>query len=151
MNYFLPNEKATKVFAKTCAKLITKPVLLGFQGAIGAGKTTFIRALLQAVKIKEPIKSPTFSLIESYQLHNIPIHHMDLYRIDDEESLEYLDFRAILTDAIVLIEWPEKAGKSLPTLDLLLQFQFQKEGRLLTIKANTPLGESLLASIPGTL
>jgi len=80
---FLPDEKSSIHFAGQLAAYIEPPSVLTFSGDLGAGKTTLIRAMLRRLGIESPIKSPTFSLVESYTCPQFTVHHFDLYRIHD--------------------------------------------------------------------
>lgn len=100
---------------------LTAPMVVHFKGDIGAGKSCFIRALLKALGVQGRIKSPTFSIIETYQANAQNYTHMDLYRLEDEEELHYLGFEEHVEQAdMVLIEWPEKVS-FLPAPDLFVQ------------------------------
>ena len=88
----LINEAATEVFATRLAVCLTPGLILAFSGEIGTGKTTIIRAMLKKLGVQSAIKSPTFSLVESYVVSTGSIHHFDLYRIHHEDELEYLGF-----------------------------------------------------------
>ena len=79
MNYFLPDEQATQCRAKQMAEHLQPPLVITLQGDLGAGKTTFVRALLQTLGITTTIKSPTFTLVESYECQDWQIHHFDFY------------------------------------------------------------------------
>lgn len=148
MNLFLADEGKTIDFAKKLAKRTSSPILLGFQGPIGSGKTTLIRAFLKALGITETIKSPSFSLIESYELPAFAIHHIDLYRIEDKNELEYLGIRELFSEpAVILIEWPERAGHQCLPIDLLFKFCQENEGRRLEMTAMTKSGFSLLSQL----
>lgn len=138
-------EKLAKQFA-SCLKA---PAVLTFRGEIGTGKTTFIRALLRAQGIDTAIKSPTFSLVETYQCQDLQIHHFDLYRIQDEVELEYIGFRDYFDDSsIFCVEWPEKAPNSLLKVDLQFTLLLSDEGsRKMQISALTDLGETILSSV----
>ncbi len=85
-------------------------IIIFFSGPLGAGKTTFIRHFLQAMGITNAVKSPSYTLVESYQTEKIPhIYHWDFYRLADPEELEFLGFRDYLSQqALMLIEWPER-------------------------------------------
>src|SRR5690606_15122732 len=99
------------------------------RGDLGAGKTSFARALLRAAGVQGRIKSPSYALLESYNLSSLNCYHFDFYRFSD--SREWLDagFREILQEkAIVLIEWPEQAGSLLPPPDLEIQIHHEDEG-----------------------
>lgn len=88
-------------------------------GELGAGKTTFARALLAALGVAVRIKSPTYSLIESYQVGGLSIHHLDLYRIADPGELEWLGLPDLVAQPhLLVIEWPERGGDALPAADL---------------------------------
>lgn len=129
---------------------LTSPLILTFSGEIGAGKTTFIRAMLRSLGIKTAIKSPTFSLIESYESEHLQIHHFDLYRIQDEAELEYIGFRDyFLGNAVCCIEWPERAKQSLEQTDINFKLRISGGGRLLTVSASSPAGEKILSCLVG--
>ena len=146
----LPNEEATKNLATKIARCLDNQGVLTFSGALGAGKTTFIRALLRSVGVTGSIKSPTFSLVESYYIQDLPIHHFDLYRIEDESELEYIGFREYFTEnSICCIEWPERLNNNTINRDLCFSFSFTRKGqeRSATLTAETILGEKILACL----
>lgn len=146
----LPDEAASVAFAHQLAQCISAPLLFTFSGEIGAGKTTIIRALLTRMGIQSTIKSPTFSLVESYHWGDVPVHHFDLYRIKDEEELEYLGFRDYFAEhCICLIEWAEHAGKRLPTADIRFNLSSKGAGRVLQLQALSETGEGILACLAG--
>jgi tRNA threonylcarbamoyladenosine biosynthesis protein TsaE len=148
--FTLPDESSSETLAARLATCLTSPLVLTFSGELGAGKTTFIRGMLRALGIKTAIKSPTFSLIESYQCQDWQIHHFDLYRIDDEAELEYIGFRDyFVDDCLCCIEWPERANNSLDCVDLNFAFTICESGRLLTIQAASTAGERILSSLAG--
>lgn len=116
------SEADTAAVAEKLAAVIASQNLQAFKlylsGDLGAGKTTFSKYFLKALGVEETIKSPTYTIIESYVAGDLNIDHIDLYRIE-EEDLYDLGF---LEDdhKVWLIEWPEKGGESLPESDLLL-------------------------------
>lgn len=118
----LHSESDTAAIAEKLAAVIASQNLQAFKiylsGELGAGKTTFSKYFLKALGVDETIKSPTYTIIESYAAGDLNIDHIDLYRIE-EQDLYDLGF---LEDdhKIWLIEWPEKGGESLPEPDLLL-------------------------------
>lgn len=148
----LANEQITEQIASDFAKVLSAPLVLGFSGEIGAGKTTFIRAMLRQLGIQGAIKSPTYTLVESYHTNDLHIHHFDLYRIQEETELEYIGFRDYFTaPAICCIEWPEQAQSELGCIDIQLTLKTKGMGRSLHIDAFTLNGCQVLSLFAGAL
>lgn len=152
LTYDLPDEAATEQLAVRLAGLLSAPLVLGFSGEIGAGKTTFVRAMLRALGITGAIKSPTYALVESYTINDLHLHHFDLYRIQEDEELDYIGFRDYFTTpSICCIEWPERIQKGLGCIDLQLTLTMKGMGRELQIHAASPKGRHVLSLLPGTI
>nr|WP_232023574.1 tRNA (adenosine(37)-N6)-threonylcarbamoyltransferase complex ATPase subunit type 1 TsaE [Thiomicrorhabdus aquaedulcis] len=103
----------------------------------------------------QKVKSPTYTLVESYSFLNIKVHHFDLYRLCDAEELEYLAIRDLLTaDFIALVEWPQKGSPNLPSADVLIAFEHQSIGRSVSVQAlSVPgqvLAKALLTALSGS-
>ncbi|CAM4466799.1 MAG: tRNA threonylcarbamoyladenosine biosynthesis protein TsaE [Legionella sp.] len=148
----LPDEQASEQFASQLASSLSAPLILTFSGDLGAGKTTIVRAMLRRLGVQSAIKSPTFSLVESYPYPNGAIHHFDLYRIHHEEELEYLGFRDYFTkESICCIEWAEKAGRALPNVDIRFNLSIKGVGREVQITAFSDAGQRILACLSGEL
>lgn len=146
----LPNESESVSLASRVAERLTAPAVLAFAGEIGVGKTTFIRAMLRALGILTAIKSPTFSLVESYDCGHLWVHHFDLYRIHDEAELDYIGFRDYFSErSVCCIEWPERAEQNALSVDLYFTFTIKGSGRLLTIEAFSAAGKNILSSLVG--
>lgn len=154
----LASEAQTIQMAKQIAKLISPPLVITLSGEIGAGKTTFVRALLRSLGVESSIKSPTFSLVESYVLPTIEFHHFDLYRIHDETELDYIGFRDYFSDnAVCCIEWPSRAINYIAKVDLACSLRElesentsvseNSDGRNMIITAFTPRAKTLLSSL----
>jgi len=151
----LPDEEATEALAASLAPLlcgqrpgIPKGGRIHLRGDLGAGKTCFVRALLRAAGIRGRIKSPSYALVESYNLSSLHFYHLDFYRFSD--SREWLDagFRDILEDeAVVLIEWPEQAGEHLPPPDLEIQIKHEDEGRSAVLTPYSEKGSLWLTTL----
>ncbi len=137
------DEAALVSRAQRLGAAITQGGLIYLIGDLGAGKTTFARALINSLGIAERIKSPTYSLIESYRSAHLHIHHLDLYRIADPAELEWLGLADLLTpDALLLVEWPERAGSTLPSADLQIRLNHAGLRRDLVVEARTAVGKS---------
>lgn len=121
---------------------------LHLKGDLGAGKTAFCRAFLRACGVTGRIKSPSYALLETYKVSNLYFYHLDFYRFNDPR--EWLDagFRDLLRDdALVLIEWPEKAAGLLPPPDLEISLDYSGLGRDVTLAAFTERGQIWLNAI----
>lgn len=146
----LPTEQASEQLAQRLATCLTAPLTLTFSGDIGAGKTTLIRAMLRALGITAPIKSPTFSLVESYQTDRLHLHHFDLYRIHEASELEYIGFRDYFsTQTVCCIEWPERADICLGLADVGFTLTINGAGRQMHARAYSPAGDSMLSCLLG--
>lgn len=146
----LEDQEATEALAAKFASCLPTNLMMTFSGEIGAGKTTFIRAMLRAIGIQSAIKSPTFSLVESYNCNNLQVHHFDLYRIHEESELEYLGFRDFFSaDCICCIEWPEHAGDSLQSVDLHFVLKLSGTGREMRVQALSAAGIAVLSCLRG--
>jgi tRNA threonylcarbamoyladenosine biosynthesis protein TsaE len=147
----LPDEQATRVFSGVLASCMTYPLLLTFQGDLGAGKTTLIRAMLRALGVTGAIKSPTFSLVETYSFSEYTLHHFDLYRFSDETELEALGFRDyLLPDTVCCIEWPTRAPSLTPYVDVTFTLELQGAGRKLTVEGLSHSGREVLSCLRKT-
>lgn len=140
----LPDEAATIALATCMAEAMHEGAVVYLHGPLGAGKTSFARALLTALGVGERIKSPTYSLIEGYQAQAMPAWHLDLYRIADPGELEWLGLDALADpSALVLVEWPERGTGALPAADVALHMDYAGEGRRAALQVFTARGERL--------
>lgn len=123
-------------------------LLIFLEGDLGAGKTTLTRGFLHRLGHRGAVKSPTYTLIEPYEIGGRKIYHLDLYRVADPGELEYLGLREMLDeDATLLIEWAERGEGWLPGPDLRIRIQHLGQGREAELEAFTPLGQTVLAGI----
>lgn len=144
----LKDEQATLNAGAMLASKASAPLLIFLEGDLGAGKTTFVRGFLQALGHEGIVSSPTFTLVEPYTLAEKSIVHFDLYRIETPVALEEMGIRDYFDEAaILLVEWPARAGGALPQPDVTFTFTVLPQGRALEITASTPTGQRLLESL----
>jgi tRNA threonylcarbamoyladenosine biosynthesis protein TsaE len=117
-------------------------------GELGAGKTTFARGLLQGLGYRGLVKSPTYTLVESYMLDNVSAYHFDLYRISNEEELEYAGLRDYFSlGHLCLVEWPERGAGVLPQADVRIDIAYSDPGRRVSLRPLTSLGEQMCSDL----
>jgi len=143
------DEAALVAFARALAPALRAGGVVYLHGDLGAGKTTLARALIGALGVEGRVKSPTYSLIESYRLPDLSIHHLDLYRIADPGELEWLALDELDRGGanLVLVEWPERGAGSLPQPDLVLHLAHAEPGRTLNAVAADSRAAAWLATI----
>lgn len=152
----LANVSQLTLFAKRFAKLLEQqmrlfsedPWLIFLDGDLGTGKTTFVRAVLQSMGEQGKIKSPTYTIIETYTINAWHILHADFYRLADPEELYFLGIDNYLNEkTIFFIEWPQKGAKMLPKPDLLLHYKFLPQGRALELTSFSERSALLMESV----
>ncbi len=145
---FLEDESATAEFGGRLARAIVAGVKIELQGDLGVGKSSLVRALLRAKGYGGSVKSPTYSLVESYVIEGVFFHHFDFYRfVSEEEFMEAGLDEYFSGSAVCLVEWPEKAGQYLPRADLRITLSYQGEGRMLQVDALSSLGEEICRNV----
>ncbi|TCS42995.1 tRNA threonylcarbamoyladenosine biosynthesis protein TsaE [Reinekea marinisedimentorum] len=118
------------------------------QGTLGMGKTTLSRCMVQGLGWSGRVKSPTYTLVEQYEVGPVEALHFDLYRLADPEELEFLGVRDFDADkAIWLIEWPERGAGVLPAADIEVHFSDAEQARALELVAGTPKGEAQIQKL----
>ena len=133
-NTFIPNEAAMMAFGGKVADELPNGGIVLLKGNLGAGKTTLVRGLLRHLGHQGIVKSPTYTLVEPYNLKGREVYHFDLYRLGDPEELEYMGGRDYWeSGALCLIEWPEQAKGYLPEADLTINIEYQENGREISI------------------
>ncbi|HEY2623625.1 MAG TPA: tRNA (adenosine(37)-N6)-threonylcarbamoyltransferase complex ATPase subunit type 1 TsaE [Dyella sp.] len=144
----LADEAATAALAQQLAGALDEGLVVYLHGDLGAGKTSFARALLGALGVGERIKSPTYSLVESYRAQGRAAWHLDLYRIADPGELEWLALDELSDPAaLVLVEWPERGAGALPTPDLILHLSYAGTGRAAAMEARTERGSRIVSRL----
>lgn len=144
----LANEADTLALAARLAPLLHGGMVVYLSGDLGAGKTTFSRGLIQALGYQGAVKSPTYTLVEPYELAGIQLYHFDLYRLHDPEELEFMGYRDYFNaHSLCLIEWPERGNGFLPVPDLRLQLTAEGEQRQLRIASDNAVGQQIITTL----
>jgi tRNA threonylcarbamoyladenosine biosynthesis protein TsaE len=141
----LADESATVALAQRLAERLRPGMVIFLHGDLGAGKTTLVRGMMNALGYSGRIKSPTYTLVEPYHINGLDLRHFDLYRLHDEAEWETAGFRDEFDGHnIFLIEWPERARGFIPKADIEITFKILPHGRNIDIKGNTPSGRECL-------
>ncbi len=150
LNLTFNNESETIAFAQklaTCTKNINQAIVIYLEGDLGAGKTTLARGFIQSFGF-DRVKSPTYSLVESYINNTINIHHFDCYRLSDPEELEYIGIREYSApNHIQLIEWAELGKGIVAAADMVINITGEDDTRTLSLRVNNKVGGQLLACL----
>jgi tRNA threonylcarbamoyladenosine biosynthesis protein TsaE len=117
-------------------------------GDLGVGKTTLVRGLLRGRGHAGPVRSPTYTLVEPYELPPLTLYHLDLYRLADAEELEWIGIRDLLdAGSVALVEWPERGRGVLPAADLSVTIRYKDPGRWVTLTGHSPVGDWLVGQL----
>lgn len=146
MQLLLPNAENTEALGRALALTRPAQAVVHLQGDLGAGKSTLARALLRALGVEGAIRSPTYTLVERYPIPEGEAWHLDLYRIGDVGELDFLGLdEAVAT--LWLVEWPERAGSTLPQADLRIELGSEGKGRAARLVAGSEEGSAWLARL----
>ena len=121
----------------TIAAGLVKPCVMTLSGELGAGKSVLARSIIRALGHEGAVKSPTYTLVENYDLPHWRVAHLDLYRLADPEELHYLGFDDIVANSdLLLIEWPDKGTGLLPKPTLAVTIEYRESGRQVIVSAS---------------
>jgi tRNA threonylcarbamoyl adenosine modification protein YjeE len=147
----LPDESATERLARELAESLAAGDVLLLEGPLGAGKTSFVRAIARALGLPPDayLPSPTFTILQEIDETRIPIAHADLFRLESPAELAELDLRERIAAGrtLVLIEWGDKLRAELEPIALVLRFDYAGEGRSVVLDAGSARGEEILATV----
>jgi len=148
LSAFLPDEAATLGFGEKLAQVLQPGLFVALSGELGSGKTTLARGILRGLGYEGKVKSPTYTLVEVYELSRLDLYHFDLYRFKDSQELLGAGFRDDFDSRnVCLVEWPERAKDLLPIADLSVALAEERGGRHVRIAAQTESGKNCLARI----
>lgn len=144
----LENEDATVAMGNQLAALLRAGGVIYLYGDLGAGKTTLSRGIVQGLGHKGNVKSPTYTLVEPYELPEINVYHFDLYRLGDPEELEYMGIRDYFNgQAVCIIEWPDKGQGFIPVPDLEIQMRYDGQAREISLQACSSRGQAMIEKL----
>lgn len=146
-------EEAQEALGRCLAAVMRPPLVIWLEGELGSGKTTLTRGVLRGLGHDGPVRSPTYTLLEPYDLGPWRVFHLDLYRLGSPEELEYLGLRDLLDeDSILMVEWPQKGRGAVPVADVEIHLSYLDEGRSIEFIARNDVGSEmvhgLLLSVP---
>lgn len=148
VHFFLDGESATEEVGRRLADVLDAgSFAVALSGPLGAGKSTFARAVLRGLGISGPVPSPTYTLVEPYETRRGPVYHVDLYRVHGPEEVLSLALPEILDDgALLLVEWPERGARDVLAFDLDIRLEYAGAGREMEPRALTRAGRRALAA-----
>jgi tRNA threonylcarbamoyladenosine biosynthesis protein TsaE len=142
---FLPDEAATLALGAKIGALLNPGMFLALQGDLGTGKTTLTRGMLRALGYDGRVRSPTYTLVELYNLSRLDFYHFDFYRFADPHEMIDSGLReAFNAAAVCVVEWPERAAGFLPPPDLTLTLSVRGQGRDAVLAATSKSGRECL-------
>ena len=145
----LPNEKATKSLGLKIAQSLPSVIsdmTVVLKGEMGAGKSTIVRSVLRGMGYRNIVPSPTYTIVEPYEVQSGKIYHIDLYRISNSDELEFLGW-SDLNDGLKFIEWPERVPLLFEQADLILSLEYISSGRTLEFSSRTKKGDDIVQKV----
>ena len=145
---YLADEAASLALGQQLATVLHGGMQLQLVGDLGAGKTTLTRGLLRGLGYQGRVKSPTYTLVESYPLPGLTMHHFDLYRFHEPQEWHDAGFADYLAnDTLCVVEWPDKAAGALPAADITLELAIHDDGRSYRLLAHSATGLACLTRL----
>lgn len=141
-------QKISEQLASAVKSMLPAGLVIYLEGDLGAGKTTFSRFFIQTLGHAGHVKSPTYTLVEPYELDEVSVYHFDLYRLADPEELEFMGIRDYFGEKnVCLIEWPQKGAEFLASADLVISINSHDDVRTLHIAAKSAAGDAVVCAL----
>jgi tRNA threonylcarbamoyladenosine biosynthesis protein TsaE len=150
LDFALPDSGATEALGAALARAFSAPggAVVHLRGELGSGKTTCARSLLHALGVTATVRSPTYTLVDTYSTAALDLVHVDLYRLRSSAEVEELGLRDLTgPQALMLIEWPEQGGSAVPPADLDVQLRYAGESRAASLRAGSEVGSAWLGKL----
>ena len=145
-------EESMESLGATVSSALKSGAVVYLEGDLGMGKTTLVRGILRGLGYIGPVKSPTYTIVEPYELSGLEAFHFDLYRVSDAEELEFIGIRDYFSeDSLCLIEWAEMGRGILPEADLIITLGLIRQGRHVTIEGITEKGQAVTALVQNVI
>lgn len=145
-------EAEQEALGRRLAQYCLPPCVIYLMGDLGTGKTTLARGFLRGLGYTGNVKSPTYTLMEPYDIDDRVCYHFDLYRLVDAEELEYLGLEDLLTPVGVwLVEWPDKGRGGLPSADLVVSISHEDGARRITFEPISEKATGIIQGLQGDL
>ncbi len=151
LSFDLPDSGATESLGRALAKAFPgagSGAIVHLRGELGSGKTTCARSLLHALGVTAPVRSPTYTLVDTYSVADLILVHVDLYRVQSTTEVEELGLRDMVGPGyLMLIEWPEKGGGAVPPSDLIVQLTYRGDARAAVLGVGSEIGKAWLTKL----
>lgn len=148
VSFSIADDPAMRALGARLARASPPRCVIYLIGELGAGKSTLVRGFLRALGHDGAVRSPTYTLVEPYELPGRQVYHLDLYRLADPEELEFLGLRDWLAeDAILLVEWPQRGAGVLPVADLLVTIEYAGSARDVEVVAMSEWGREIVTAL----
>ena len=148
LEFELIGEAQQEAFGRKIAEVLKPPCILYLEGDLGTGKTTLARGILRGLGYEGRVKSPTYTLLEPYDLATLSCYHFDLYRLSDPEELSFLGIEDLLReDSVFLVEWPAQGRGVLPVPDCLIEIAYCGDRRKLSFTAQSDKGIQIINNL----
>lgn len=153
-SFYFANEEQMSQFGQSFSTILKNylqeneqhSLVIYLNGELGAGKTTLTRSIVRYFGHQGNVKSPTYTLVEEYQLPPFSLYHFDLYRLADPEELEFMGIRDYFRpQTLCLLEWASRGEGVIPPADLIIQIDYQQEGRQITLLPQNQTGQQIFA------